>query len=112
MAMNQSFRIASSSSLVARVRAASFAVGLAGGALALVPAASGCASHEYVRGSEDPSIDRAAMRTGLDKDDIERSLQTLLNQLRDAPVMTEWRVKAGQGDRQTVSVAPFNNDTS
>jgi PBP1b-binding outer membrane lipoprotein LpoB len=111
MAMNQSFRIASPSSLVARARAASFAIGLAGGALAL-PAVSGCASHEYVRGSDDPSIDRAAMSTGLDKDDIERSLQTLLNQLRDAPIMTEWRVKAGQGDRQTVSVAPFNNDTS
>jgi PBP1b-binding outer membrane lipoprotein LpoB len=77
-----------------------------------VAAASGCAGHEYVRGSDDPSIDRAAMSTGLDKDDIERTLQTLLNQLRDAPVMTEWRVKAGQGDRQTVSVAPFINDTS
>jgi len=77
-----------------------------------VAATSGCASHEYVRGSDDPSIDRPAMSTGLDKDDIERTLQTLLNQLRDAPVMTEWRVKAGQGDRQTVSVAPFINDTS
>lgn len=75
-------------------------------------ASSGCASREYVRGSDDPSIDRAAMSTGLDKDDIERSLQTLLNQLRDASVMTEWRVKAGQGDRQTVSVAPFVNETS
>ena len=73
---------------------------------------SGCASHEYVRGSDDPSVDRVAMSTGLDKDDIERSLQTLLNKLRDAPVMTEWRVKAGQGDRQTVSVAPFLNETS
>jgi len=75
-------------------------------------ASTACASHEYVRGSDDPSIDRAAMSTGLDKDDIERALQTLLNQLRDAPVMTEWRVKAGQGDRQTVSVAPFLNETS
>ncbi|HEX3769516.1 MAG TPA: penicillin-binding protein activator LpoB [Polyangiaceae bacterium] len=98
--MNQSFvRIASSSFL-----GAVLTLGASG--------ATGCASHEYVRGSDDPSIDRAAMSTGLDKDDIERTLQTLLNQLRDAPVMTEWRVKAGQGDRQTVSVAPFSNETS
>jgi hypothetical protein len=100
MAMNQSFvRIASSSFL-----GVVLTLGASG--------ATGCASHEYVRGSDDPSIDRAAMSTGLDKDDIERTLQTLLNQLRDAPVMTEWRVKAGQGDRQTVSVAPFSNETS
>ena len=84
-------------------------------ALALVTATlgiAGCASHEYVRGTDDPSIDRAAMSTSLDKDDIERSLQTLLNQMRDAQVMTEWRVKAGQGDRQTVAVSPFINETS
>lgn len=71
----------------------------------------GCA-REYVRGSDDPSVDRAAMSTSLDKDDIERSLQTLLNQMRDASVMTEWRVKAGQGDRQTVAVSPFINETT
>ena len=60
-------------------------------ALALVTATlglTGCASHEYVRGTDDPSIDRAAMSTSLDKDDIERALQTLLNQMRDAHVMT------------------------
>ena len=42
--------------------------------------APGCANREYVRGTDDPSVDRAAMSTSLDKDDIERSLQTLLNQ--------------------------------
>ncbi len=58
------------------------------------------------------AADRAAMSTGLDKDDIQRSLQTLLNQMRDSPIMTEWRIKAGQGDRQTVAVALFINETS
>jgi PBP1b-binding outer membrane lipoprotein LpoB len=80
---------------------ASFGVGLAG-----------CASREYVRGADDPSIDRPAMSTGLDKDDIERSLQTLLNQMREAPIMTEWRMRAGQSDRQIVAIAPFLNETS
>ncbi len=79
--------------------------------LAATVALSGCGP-SYVRGADDPSIDRAAMSTSLDKDDIERSLQTLLNQMRDAQVMTEWRVKAGQGDRQTVAVSPFINETT
>ncbi len=73
--------------------------------------ATGCGP-TYVRGSDHPSIDSAAMSTGLDKDDIERSLQTLLNQMRAAPIMDEWRIKAGQNDRQTVAIAPFINETS
>jgi PBP1b-binding outer membrane lipoprotein LpoB len=71
-----------------------------------------CANKEYVRGSQDPSIDQPAMSTGLDKDDIGRTLQTLLNKMRVAPIMDEWRVKAGQSDRQSVAVAPFGNETS
>ncbi len=81
-------------------------------AIALGSTAGGCASKEYVRGSDEPSIDRAAMSTGLDKDDIERTLQTQLNRLRGAPIMNEWRIKAGQNDRQTVAIAPFVNETS
>ncbi len=73
---------------------------------------SACAGKEYVRGADDPSIDRPAMSTGLDKDDMQRTLQTLLNQLREAPIMMEWRVKAGQSDRTLVAIAPFFNETS
>lgn len=73
---------------------------------------AGCASHEVVRGSDEPGIDRPAMSTGLDKDDIERTLQTLLGQLRTAPIMDEWRMRAGQHDMQTVAIAPFANETS
>ncbi len=74
--------------------------------------ATGCGGKEYVRGADDPSIDRAAMSTSLDKDDIERTLQTLLNQMRAAPIMNEWREKAAGSDRQTVAIAPFLNETS
>ncbi|HEY8090824.1 MAG TPA: penicillin-binding protein activator LpoB [Polyangiaceae bacterium] len=74
--------------------------------------ATGCASQVVVRGSDDPSINAPAMSTSLDREDIERTLQKLLNQLREAPVMTEWRVRAGQNDRQTVAIAPFINETS
>jgi PBP1b-binding outer membrane lipoprotein LpoB len=78
----------------------------------LITGVAGCASHEYVRGSDEPGIDQPAMSTGLDKDDIERSLQTLLNQMREAPVMVEWRTRAGANDRQTVAIAPFINETT
>ena len=78
----------------------------------LAMAGGACASKEYVRGSDEPGIDQPAMSTGLDKDDIERTLQKLLNELREAPVMTEWRTRAGQNDKQTVAIAPFFNETT
>jgi PBP1b-binding outer membrane lipoprotein LpoB len=81
--------------------------------LALIGLTSaGCGGPTYQRGSDHPGLDSPAMSTGLDKDDIERTLQTLLNQLRAAPIMDEWRIKAGQNDRQTVAIAPFINETS
>jgi PBP1b-binding outer membrane lipoprotein LpoB len=79
---------------------------------AVAAASIGCAGKEYVRGSDEPGIDQPAMSTGLDKDDIERTLQKLLNEFRESPVMTEWRIKAGQNDKQTVAIAPFINETS
>lgn len=80
--------------------------------VSLAALAAGCGGKEYVRGSQEPGIDSPAMSTGLDKDDIERTLQSLLNQMRAAPIMDEWRLKAGQNDRQTVAIAPFLNETS
>jgi uncharacterized protein (TIGR02722 family) len=80
-------------------------------ALALFGPVAGC-SKEYVRGSDQPGIDRAAMSTGLDKEDIERALQGLLDKLRSAPVMTEWGAQAQRGSKTTVAIAPFTNETS
>ncbi len=78
------------------------------GLLAIGLATSGCGK-EYVRGSQDPSIDNAAMSTGIDKDDIQRMLSENLNNLRNAPVMDKWRADRGQ---DTVAVFPFQNDTT
>ncbi len=91
-------------------RRTSFAAQLIIAAIAAL-ASSACGGKEYVRGANDPSIDQPAMSTGLDKDDIERTLQTLLNQMRAAPIMDDWRVKAGQSNKQTVAIAPFQNET-
>jgi PBP1b-binding outer membrane lipoprotein LpoB len=73
---------------------------------------AGCASHEVVRGADDPSVDQPAMSTSLDRQDMDRTLQSLLNKLRVAAIMTSWREAAGRNDRQTVSVAPFINETT
>ncbi len=77
-----------------------------GGALVL---SAGCGGKEYVRDSNDPTIDNAAMSTGLDKDDIQRMLSQNLNAMRDAPVMGRWRADRGQ---DTVAIFPFQNETS
>ena len=81
-------------------------------ALALAASLSAGCGKEYVRGADHPGIDQPAMSTGLDKDDIQRSLHKLLDQMRAAPIMDEWRNKAGQNDRTTVAIAPFLNETS
>lgn len=70
----------------------------------------GCGSDkEYVRGAHDPSIDNAAMSTGLDKDDVQRALHTLLDHMRTAPIMDRWR---SNGGNSKVAIAPFKNETS
>lgn len=70
---------------------------------------TGCARPEYVRGSQEPGIDSAAMSTGLDKQDIQQMLKENLNNLRTAPVMDTWR----QGHGKTVvTVFPFSNETT
>ena len=79
-------------------------------ALLTLPLTTGGCSKEYVRGSEDPSVDHAAMGTGLDKVDIQKLLKECLDDLRVHPIMAEWRA-AGRKN-VTVAVFPFQNDTS
>ena len=71
-------------------------------------ASLGC-SKEYVRGSQDNTLDNPAMSTGLDKEDIQRMLSENLNNLRNSPVMDSWRTSKV---RPTVAVFPFQNTTS
>lgn len=76
--------------------------------LTLALGATACGK-EYVRGSNDPSIDNAAMSTGLDKEDIQRMLSENLNNLRNAPIMGAWRDAHG---KETIAIFPFQNATS
>lgn len=88
------------------------ALGLAFAFAAATAVLPGC-EKEYVRGADDPSVDRGAMSTSLDKVDMQRTLETLLNQLRTSGVMDEWRDKArDKSTKANVAVAPFINETS
>lgn len=75
---------------------------------ALSVSTMGCGK-EYVRGSNDPTIDNPAMSTGLDKEDIQKMLSENLNHLRNSPVMEVWR---GNRGKDTVAIFPFQNATS
>ena len=88
---------------MAFLRNASFAVGF--GLLALQPACG----KEVVRGSDDPSVDRAALSTSLDKEDMKRALKDTLNKFRTSEVMNRWRT---ENPKPTVAVFPFQNSTS
>lgn len=77
-------------------------------ASALAFGSTGCAK-QYIRGSNDPSVDNAAMSTGLDKEDIQRMLSENLNHLRTSPVMDLWR---SHRQADTVAIFPFQNETS
>lgn len=61
-----------------------------------------------VRGSDDPSVDRAALSTSLDKEDMKRALKETLNKLRASDLMNRWRV---ENPKPTVAVFPFQNST-
>ena len=76
--------------------------------IASIGLATGCGT-EVVRGSNDPSIDNAAMSTGIDKDDVQRMLSENLNDLRNRPVVASWQKEGGTA---TISVLPFRNETS
>jgi penicillin-binding protein activator len=94
--------LSSSSSSVIRSLAFTFV------ALSLPVLAVGCGP-SVVRGSDDPSVDRAAVSTGLDKEDIKRALRDTLNKLRVAPVMNEWRTT---NPPPIVAIFPFVNTSS
>jgi hypothetical protein len=64
---------------------------------------------EVVRGADDPSIDAHAVSTGLDKEDMKRSLRDTLNKLRASPIMNEWRTT---NPAPIVAIFPFQNSTS
>jgi uncharacterized protein (TIGR02722 family) len=80
--------------------------------LAVVLALAGCSGPRAVRGgagTENPNLDRAAMSTGLDREDLNWLLQQNLEKLHASRAWADFR-----SDRQQpiVAIWPIKNDTS
>jgi TolB-like protein len=69
----------------------------------------GCGGPTYVRGSETPGLDDAAMSTGIDKRDLQGLLHDNLSALRSSAEMREFLAK---GSKPRIAIYPIANETS
>lgn len=83
------------------------ALALAGALIAL--ACAGPQESTFVRGEEVPGIDNPAMSTGLDKVDLEKLFAENSQHMRASRF---YREMASRGERSTVAIYPFKNETS
>lgn len=80
--------------------------------LTILLGAAGCVESggaTYVRGSEAPGLDGAAMGTGMDRFDIAKALHANLKSLMSAPIAVGW---AQTRSMPVVAISPFMNETS
>ncbi len=80
--------------------------------LTLAVAVSACGGPAYVRGTDNPDLDKAVMSTGLDKVDLEQLFKENSKNLLDSPAMQRWKDAAKDGKEATVAIFPVKNDTS
>ena len=73
---------------------------------------AGCGGPGYVRGSENPDLDKYAMSTGLDKADLKTLFDKNSKSLMDSGAMKRWRRMATNGDEATVAIFPIKNNTT
>ena len=71
-------------------------------------AAGGCGP-TYVRGADDPSIDEAAMSTGLDKKDLEQLYAENMDSFLSSALVNKWK---SESEPPVVSLFPIANETS
>lgn len=87
-----------------------FSLALTG--LTLAAAFTGCGGPAYVRGSDNPDLDKAVMSTGLDKVDLEQLFKENSKSLVASAAMTRWKDAAKDGKEASVAIFPVKNDTS
>ena len=73
---------------------------------------SACGGPSYVRGSENPDLDKYAMSTGPDKTDLETLFKQNSKSLLASGAMKRWRRMSQQGKEATVAIFPIRNETS
>lgn len=76
--------------------------------LVVLALGSGCGP-TYVRGSENPELDDAAMSTGLDKRDLEKLFDENYESLMASAVINTWKAESPP---PVVSLFPIANETS
>src|ERR1043165_6628888 len=72
-------------------------------------ALAACGGPTYVRGSEAPGIDDAAMGTGIDRRDMQQLLHENLKSLMWSPVAHQWDAERS---RPTFAIYPLANEAS
>ncbi len=66
----------------------------------------------YVRGSDDPSIDKYAMSTSLDKVDLEKLFKANADSLFNSNIAIRWQQLENAGKSQNVAIFAIQNETS
>lgn len=79
----------------------------------VLTALAGCVSGpSYVRDTDRPNIDQAAMSTGLDRKDLERLFDDNYRSFVDSHIVAKWKAASNKGEPAAVAVFPFVNQTS
>ena len=81
------------------------------GVLVVILAMVGC-QREYVRDTDDPTIDEDAMSLRLDRKDLDRLYQENSQALLGSRIAWEWDQKAATGVAPVVAIFPMRNQTS
>ncbi len=79
----------------------------------VLTALAGCSTGpSYVRDTDRPNIDQAAMSTGLDRKDLERLFEDNYQAFENSHIVGKWKTSSNKGEPAAVAVFPFVNQTS
>lgn len=81
-------------------------------ALLVAACLAACGGPAYVRGSDNPDLDKAVMSTGLDKEDLKQLYKDNSKSLLASAAMTRWKDAARDGKEATVAIFPVKNETT
>ena len=80
--------------------------------LVLLFLGTACGGPAFVRGSDNPDLDKYAMSTGLDKKDLKTLFDQNSDSLSKSRQMTKWKDLSMEDKAATVAILPIKNDTS
>ena len=82
-------------------------------ALAVSVFSLGCSGKPaFVRGSDNPDLDKYALSTGLDKRDLKNLFDKNAKSLLESGAMRKWKDLSRDGKEATIAIFPVKNETS